>query len=489
MIQRHRQHIRIDDTYRLGWRYFTSTAPLCSSGSGRQYQPLDIAAFIDLNTIAPHPPIGESDAQDIIRPILEFVHRVNGDVNDEDFGNRSQDDTDSDHDEQPSTSNNHNLPRIDAFGTGKVTIINQEQSNMNITASDDRDKQLSQIFEHGDKIKCAACGYVLHLNGPERRDVHSYRHLYTKYKKHMSKHLKSQIKLQKKMKSMKERNRRKKRNTPLLNQGEFGTYERYRKARKELKMMKEAMDDEIETGVRKVEVVSRGDCLDALQRVGVQVTEHDNVRKSLEAAVNRWMGEVVRKHTDAAAQQPEEEVDATTLLLRRNKIIAEEEEDDSEESFIKRFNGVLLVYSKNEAFVPLLRRARQKGILAVSVSNEEGQTALQKSSDVALGPFGRWVDDDDDDDDKHDELSSDDDDDDTEIPHSEESALDGSEEEEEEGEEVFVLKEIPSGPTSLLSVSTSQSKKTLDDSSGFSAVPMSRVGSRFITIVDGVSEV
>lgn len=105
----------------------------------------------------------------------------------------------------------------------------------------------------------------------------------------------------------------------------------------------------------KAVVKKRNDLFQVLKEVGVHVKAEDNVDAALIAAADRWMAKVANKKSD-------------------NDI-----------------RGVMMVSSKDGDFEPLLYRARMRGFVTASLTDEHHQTRkLVRSSDIIVGPIKHW---------------------------------------------------------------------------------------------------
>jgi len=131
-------------------------------------------------------------------------------------------------------------------------------------------------------------------------------------------------------------------------------------------------EEEGHEGIRKVNKLEQ-------RNQGLQKRQQrKQIKKRLERAADEWM-EKAAAVCNGDDDNKEEEIDTKTNDAQNDR---------------EKIKGVLLVYSKDDYFIRLLERARKRGFLAVSATNEVRQTeGLLQCSHVVLGPFGRWMED------------------------------------------------------------------------------------------------
>jgi hypothetical protein len=133
----------------------------------------------------------------------------------------------------------------------------------------------------------------------------------------------------------------------------------------------------------KVEVKSRNELFQVLREIGVSVKSSDNVDADLIAAAEKWM---LRTHRENYKNKNKMEI----IDDDRNNNENEPPEEKEEDSHI----GVLVIYSKDIDFVPLIESAKQQRFITVSMTDRRTQTTgLVQSSDIIVGQglFANWI--------------------------------------------------------------------------------------------------
>ena len=113
--------------------------------------------------------------------------------------------------------------------------------------------------------------------------------------------------------------------------------------------------------------VQRNDLFLVMKEVGVKVKADENVDEALINTANQWM---------------------KRIKVRRN------ENRNSPHEGGYPYRGVLIVYSRDADFVPLLQKAKEQRFITVSMSDRFEQTQkLAENCDVSIGPFSfdHWL--------------------------------------------------------------------------------------------------
>ena len=312
--------------------------------------PLPVAAFIDLDNVTPTTH-RRPDARDFVRPLVEFGRRVNR----------------PDADVAPSVGSTQLLSKLRlclaAFGNLSTrTWRHQEEQERDLSQQEyilwtglDEQGNVGVAQTGYDKdglLRCGICGSKMKLTKKDRK---SKRTLEDKLRSHMKLHSREQGKRLQKMKHHKGRAR-------MMESREFERMKKYEAAMVGLKRGKLALSKK-----GKVQAKSRNDLFQVLREVGVRVKAEDDVDKALIEAAQRWMRRVAME--DAAGGDGDGDGDGGSVDGR----------------------GVVLVYSKDGDFAPLLERAGARGFVTVTATDEERQTPkLVASSDIVIGALRHW---------------------------------------------------------------------------------------------------
>ena len=407
------------------------------------HAPLPIAVFIDLDNVAPTTH-RRDDAKKFISPLLELGKHINGRTNNNDttISNKINK-------FKPLNNNNSSSVTIQAFGNlstrtyigseershtlDKQEYIPHQKSNNNNDDDDQQQYVVAQTgYDNNNILRCGVCGQKVTQT---KRNKRQGRTAEQKLRQHMKIHSKEQNKRNAHMQMKRNKGRVGKR--AQLSEKEMIKYHKYKAAMVGLKqqpVMKVTKSGKV---VPKTGGGRTNDLFRILNEVGVKVKPNENVDEAILLAASQWMNKVSR-------------------LQNKNGRCGGDE----------NIRGVLVIYSKDSDFVPLLQRAKSKGFLTVSMCDEEKQSRMLVSNcDVLVGPlpsFENWLSGDDnvDDIDAVDRKKDEDDDDD-------------------EDEGGYEIRDVGSAPISLLS-SSAQSSAADGDAKKITAISISDDGHKFM---------
>jgi len=480
MLPLHRRHHPTTTIYNISLRSLASSTnppPLRHRHTNnRPRRPLPIAAFVDLDNVTPKT-FRRSDAKSFIGPLIEFERHVNNDNIDDNVSKTTQ------------------LLRIEAFGNLNTrSWRGKEEKEHDVTKQEyipwrDFDENDGDNNSHGQQkkqgggmaqtgldtkgvLRCGICGSKMKLTKKDKKRPNFT--VYDKLKTHMKIHTSEQRKRQITIKQQKDKNKNKAAHNqkPLLDRTDRKKFQKYEAATVGLTSIKQVSVD----GSGRAKYAERNDLFRVLREVGVRVKAEDDVDAALIRAAEKWMQEVDR----GRGNNNKREEDGGDGEEQHHE---QENDDDYYNDDNTNYKGVLVVYSKDGDFIPLLKHAKKKGFLAVSATDSARQTeGLLRSTDVVLGPFGRWMEDDSMEEVKAGTGCSTT----TSAGFNQKAAGSSISYQDENDEEVYDIREVSSAPTlSLLSKSASSSSSDGGDdddssSAGMLAIPISEDGFRFM---------
>ena len=381
------------------------------ASSTSQQQQLPVAAFIDLDNIGPQT-YRRQDIKNFISPLLELGRLINHQEGED----KHHDDTltnlsdrleraaaassgksKSNASTKSKKRNEKQSPpiHIEAFGNlatrqhqspkeRQHTIEEQEY----IPWSDDEGFAQTGYDATDGILRCGICGAKMKLS---KKDRAAGRTEYDKLKKHMkSLHDREQAKRINRMQNVKKKGGKKKR----LPEKEMKKYKKYQAAQVGLRKGTKIKVDK-SGKVKRVNSRPRNDLFAIMKEMsGVTVKAKDNVDEAIINRASQWMNKTTKNQNGTG--QP---------FLENNNWNGQ------------GCRGVLVIYSMDADFVPLLQKAKKKGFMTVSMTNDKKQTLkLERNCDVVVSSssFDNWVEEeegeDESDDDEYDIMSSDDDD-------------------------------------------------------------------------------
>lgn len=481
--------------------FFSSTTKRSSDSSPHRViadfaqKPLPIGVFVDLDNVAPRTHKRE-DAKKFMYPLLQLGRLINHNH------------------PSPSSSNDvQNYKDIDSIKSIQKSIQIQFQAFGNLATRTFRSQEQKEIELHhqeykpwtllddefdfvryaqsgydasADTLRCGVCGAKAKLSKKRRAKYKSmgfseeYDMLEQELMRHMEIHDREQKKRIARMNSKKKGGKK----SRGLSEKEMIKFQKCNAAQVGLKRGKI-------TGVDKrgkIKVKNRNDLFQVLKEIGFKVKSSDDVDKTLISAADSWMDRVIiegRKRDD----------NDKFLDIHREK--NEPNEEEIEEA---SYNGVLVVFSKDGDFVPLLELAKRRRFITVSVTDKLSQTwKIVQSSDIVVGQglFSNWFSearsgddssdqDADDDDDEYDVFSRDEIDD--ELDEIERMFRDSSDEEDGEeggkeigdGENSFEIRKLDKAPSFMLKSYVSSKDKSVH------ATSVSDAGLKFMIARQGV---
>ena len=445
-------------------RAFASKKSLLLStkdNTNHHHAPLPIAVFIDLDNVAPTTH-RRDDAKKFITPLLELGKHINGRTN-----NNNDTTISNKINKFKPLNNNSSSVMVHAFGNLSTrtyigseershTLDNQEyipHQKSNDNDNDDDDDQQYVVaqtgYDNDNILRCGVCGRRITLT---KRNKRQGRTAEQKLRQHMKIHTKEQNKRNTHIQMKRNKGHVGKR--AQLSEKEMNKYHKYKAAMVGLKHQPKLMKV-TKSGKVVTKTGGRGggnDLFRILNEVGVKVKPNENVDEAILLAASQWMNKVSR-------------------LQNKNGRCGGD----------TNIRGVLVIYSKDADFVPLLQRAKKKGFLTVSMSDEEKQSRMLVSNcDVLVGPlpsFENWMINDREDtttqrSDISTLLSGDDDVDDID-------AVDRKDENDDEEEGGYEIRDVGSAPISLLS-SSAQSSVADGDAKKITAISISDNGHKFM---------
>ena len=378
-------------------------------------RPLPIAAFIDLDNVAPKS-FRREDAAAFLDPLVEFGRRANNNLNHRSVLGTTENDNDNE-DTAVNTADDDNLNnqiQIRAFGNLSTRSYRgpiEKQHARTSQAYIPWDGKIAQTgYDEKGVLRCGVCDKKFHLTTNDKRRMRSTdcrteeEVLYRKLKRHMKLHDDEHRRRQIKIRERGDVTKIRKKNKYKINQRMV----RYEGTNREfvLPHLEENEEDKdvtrskkyvaAQVGLRnlkhvgmsrkgKVRLTRRNDLFQILREENVIVVPSDDVDAKLIHSANRWMGHVENDKKKRMNRQ-------WRMNVKGQKIM-EEEEERSNANNEHQPEGILMVYSKDSDFLTLLQDAKRRGFLAVSVTDEVKTTAgtLLSACDVALGPFGKWL--------------------------------------------------------------------------------------------------